>query len=249
MKKIVAETADSNWSFLFKIGGVAALICAAMYPVTLAFFIPVNRAGTTPGTVLEWFTMFQKDPLTGLFLLGLADIFIVILWIPMALALYAALNQNGKAWAKVAAALVLVGSAVYLATNTAFSMLMLSRQYAAAGTEVEQIIARAAGQAILAINEGTGAYTGMPLVWLGGLILSILMLKSKTFGKAAAWVGIVGLGLLAASIPFAGYTTTGPAADATRAIVAVTYIGGGLLSLAWYILVGIRLLKLGRSGG
>jgi hypothetical protein len=30
------------------------------------------------------------------------------------------------------------------------------------------------------------------------------------------------------------------------AIIAVTYMGGGLLSLVWYILVGRKLLTLGR---
>jgi hypothetical protein len=89
----------------------------------------------------------------------------------------------------------------------------------------------------------------MPLVWLAGLILSVIMLRSKTFSKATAWVGILGLGLLVASMPFAGYTTTGPTTASVSTIIAVTYIGGGLLSLVWYILVGLRLLKLGQPEG
>ena len=108
----------------------------------------------------------------------------------------------------------------------------------------------AAGQAMLAVSKGTGGqYAGMPLAWLAGLIYSIAMLRSKAFGKATAWVGIIGLGLLAASVPFAGYTTAEPTTAGVVAIVAMTYIGGGLLSLAWYILVSLRLLKLGRPGG
>ncbi len=100
------------------------------------------------------------------------------------------------------------------------------------------------------MSEGTGGqYVGMPQAWLAGVILSVLMLRGKAFNKAIAWVGIVGLGLLIASMPFAGYTTTGPTSTAVSAIAAVTYIGGGLLSLAWYILVGLRLLKLRRLEG
>jgi hypothetical protein len=72
------------------------------------------------------------------------------------------------------------------------------------------------------------------------------MLRSKAFGKAIAWVGILGLGLLLASVPFSGYTTAAPTTAIVSAIVTVSVIGGGLLSLAWYILVGLRLLKLGR---
>jgi hypothetical protein len=199
--------------------------------------------------VLEWFTLLQTKPLTGLFFLGLADIGIMILWGPMSLALYAALRQASRTWSTIATAFVFVGMAVYLATNTAFSMLSLSHKYAAAATEAERSAVLAAGQAMLAVSEGTGGqYAGMPLAWLAGLVLSIVMLRSKDFGKATAWAGILGLGLLVASMPFAGYTTAGPTTAVRSAIVAVTYIGGGLLSLAWYILVGLRLLKLGLRG-
>jgi len=232
---------------LYRIGGAAALICALVYLIALAIYVPANLAGPPPGTVLEWFTLFQTNPLTGLFFLGLADIVIMILWGPMSLALYTALKQANKTWAMFATAFVFVGIAVYLATNTAFSMLSLSHKYAAATTEAEKSIVLAAGQAMIAVSEGTGGqYTGMPLAWLAGLILSAVMLRSEAFSKATAWVGILGLGLLVASMPFATYTTTGPTTAIVSAIVAVTYIGGGLLSLAWYILVGLRLLKLGR---
>jgi hypothetical protein len=250
MNETGTESAGSIWNSLYRIGGVAALICALMYLVTLAIYIPANRAGPPPGTVLEWLMLFQTNPLTGLFFLGLADIVIMILWGPMSLALYAALKQSNKTWAMIATTFVFVGMAVYLATNTAFSMLSLSHRYAVASTEAEKSIVLAAGQAMLAVSEGTGGqYTGMPLAWLAGLIISVVMLRSKAFNKATAWVGILGLGLLLASMPFAGYTTTGPTTAVVSAIIAVTYIGGGLLSLAWYILVGLRLLKLGQLEG
>ena len=247
MNKSGAEIADATWNGLYKTGGLAALICALMYLITLGIYIPAYRTGPPPGTVLEWFTLFQANPLTGLFFLGLADIVIMILWGTMSLALYAALKQSNKIWSMIATTFVFVGMAVYLATNTAFSMLSLSHQYAAATTEADKSIVLAAGQAMIAVGEGTGGqYTGMPLAWLAGLILSIVMLRSKAFSKATAWVGILGLGLLVASIPFAGYTTAGPTTAVVSVIIAVTYIGGGLLSLAWYILVGLGLFKLGR---
>jgi hypothetical protein len=234
---------------LYRIGGVAALLCALMYLITLGVYVPANLASPPPATVLEWLTLFQNDPITGLFFLGLADIIIMILWGLMSLALYAVLKFSNRSWSLIAITFVFVGIAVYLSTNTAFSMLSLSQEYAVATTEAEKSILLAAGQAMLAVSRGTGGqYTGMPLVWLAGLIISAVMLRSKTFSKATAWVGILGLGLLVAGIPFGGhYTTTGTPTAVQSAIVAVQYIGGGLLSLAWYILVGLRLLKIGRS--
>jgi hypothetical protein len=233
----------STWKGLDLIGGVSALICAGMYVVTMGIFIPANLAGPPPASVLEWFTLFQVNPLTGLFFLGLADIVIMILWGPMSLALYAALQNANKTWSAIATIFVFVGMAVYLATNTAFSMLFLSHQYAAASTDAEKSIVQAAGQAILSVSQGTGGqYLGMPLVWLAGLVLSIVMLHSRAFNKATAWTGILGLGLLLLSVPFATYTTAGPTIPVVSVVVGVSYAGGGLLSFVWYILVGVKLI-------
>ena len=217
------------------------MICAGMYFVALGVYIPAYRVAPPPATVLEWFVLFQANPLTGLFFLGLADIIITILWGPMVLALYAVLKQSNQSWTLIATTSVFVGMAFFLATNMAFAMLYLSRQYAAAGTETQQSSLLSAGQAMLAVTEGARL---LPLMPLAGLILSTVMLQSKTFSKVTAWAGILGLGLLSASGLFAGYATTGPTTAFMTIVVGITYAGGGLLSLAWYILVGLRLLML-----
>ncbi len=240
--KSSVETTGSIWKGLYRIGGASALICAAMYFAALGIYIPAYRVGPPPSTVLEWFTLFQVSPLTGLFFLGLADIVITILWGPLSLALYAVLKQSNQTWTMIAVAFVFVGMAAFLATNTAWAMLYLSREYAAATTEAQRSSLLSAGQAMVAVTEGARM---LPLIPLAGLILSIVMLRSKTFGKVTAWVGIVGLGLLAASGLFAGYATTGPTTAVVSVIVGVTYAGGGLLSLVWYILIDLRLFKLG----
>jgi hypothetical protein len=248
MNETNAEVGDSNWNSLYRIGGAAALICALMYVITLVVYVPANLASPPPATVLEWFTVFENSPVTGLFYLGLGDVVIMLLWGPMALALYAVLKQSNRSWSLIATTFVFVGMAVFLATNTAFSMLSLSQEYASAATEAQKSILMAAGQSMLAVTRGSGSlYTGMQLVWLSGFILSIVMLKSEAFSKVTAWVGILGLGLLVAGVVGGGhYTSTGDYTAIQAAIVALQYVGGGLLSLAWYILVGLRLWKLGK---
>jgi hypothetical protein len=124
--------------------------------------------------------------------------------------------------------LIFVGIAVFLATNTAFSMLSLSQEYAVATTEAEKSILLGVGQAMLAVSKGTGLYTGMELVWFAGVIFSVIMLRSEAFSKATAWVGILGLGLLVVGITGGGhYTSTGEYTAIQGAIVAIQYIGGG----------------------
>ena len=144
----------------------------------------------------------------------------------------------------IAVIFVVVGVAVYIATNTSFSMLSLSHQYEMATSEVEKTYILAAGQSLIAMKDGTGArYAGMPLVWLSGIIISLIMMKSNEFKGSTAWVGILGFGLLILSVPFAGYTTTGTTTFAMKAIIFLTYMAGGILSLMWYIMAGTTLIK------
>ena len=236
-----------HWNQLGKIGGVSALLCAFIYILTLGVYIPANLNGPPPSNVTEWFMLFQSNPLTGLFYLGLSDVFIMLLWLPMVLALSRAITHN-KSWMAIAGLFVIVGVAIYIATNVSFSMLSLSLRYQAASTEAEKAAVLAAGQSLIAMTDGTGRYAGMPLVWLSGMIISIIMLRSSEFKKATAWSGILGLGLLVLSVPFAGYTTTGTSSMAVKTIIFLTYSGGGILSLIWYIMVGTALIKCrGRS--
>lgn len=235
---------DNKGNRLIRIGGISALLCALMYIIALGIYIPANIASPPPSNVTEWFTLFQSDPLVGLFYLGLADIVIMILWIPMVLALYTLLKQGDKAWLTLAVILVIVGVAVYIATNAAFSVLSLSQKFAEATSEADRATIMAAGQSFIALTDGTGArYLGMPLVWFSGIIISVIMLQSKIFRRPTAWFGILGLGFLILSVPFAGYTTTGSSTNIIMAIIFVTYTGGGILSLIWYIMIGTKLLK------
>jgi hypothetical protein len=84
------------------------------------------------------------------------------------------------------------------------------------------------------------------ILW-GPMTLALYFALKQT-NKTWSLLATISVFLLA-SIPFAGYTTAGPTTAVQSAIIAVTYLSGGLLSLAWYILVGLRLLKLSHSLG
>lgn len=128
-------------------------------------------------------------------------------------------------------------------------MLTLSNQYVAATAEAQKSLIQAAGQGLIASTQGTGYYMGLPLVWLTNIILSVIMLRYKSFGKASAYVGILGYALLLAGVPLAGYATTDPATAVETAIAYVSYLGGGVLWVIWWILIGLKLLQLGRIEG
>jgi hypothetical protein len=219
-----------HWNWLYRIAGAAALVTAVMIPLQVAVFIiwppPLE------GTAIEWFTLFQTSRLVGLLSLDLLILVDVVLSIPLILALFVTLRCINAPLILLGAALVFIGMPTYFASNTAFNMLALSDQYAAAGTEAQRAALLAAGQAMMAIYQGTAFHLYYVLSSLGLIILTVVMLRSSVYGRAAAVLGI-----LANVVALGLYV---PAVGVYISIFSVLFLE------IWYILVGLRLLRLGR---
>jgi len=238
-----AETADSAWKSLYRVGGVAALIAGVIFRRNLGPEISLFSAQKQPDTIIDWFTLLQNNRLLGLSYLNLFDIVDYALVGLMFLALYAALRRANKSYMAIATTLGFVGMAIYFASNTSFSMLSLSDQYAAATTDAQRSLFLAAGQAVLAINnpgaiyQGTGIYVSFLLLAVAGLMVSAVMLRSSIFGRVTAYVGILASAFdLAYCITFAF----------VPAMTVYLLSAAGLLLMVWHILIGRRLYQLGR---
>jgi hypothetical protein len=235
-----AETADSNWESLYKIGGTAALMAVLVGLIEIIInFFPGGSA--SPETVIAWFTLFQNNWFLGLRNLGLLNIILTVLGIPVFLALYAAHRRVNKAYAALAMIISFVGVAVFLATNRAFPMLELSGQYAAATTDAQRSMLAAAGQAMLSVGKShtPGTFLGFFLSEVAGIAISMVMLRSKVFSKVTAYAGILGFTLLLISDICSSFV------PALVDVAMIFAMGGGLLSMAWYILLARRLFQLG----
>jgi len=222
------ETTDSRWNWLYRIAGVAALILVAFIVIQVIIFI----FWPPPGTVIDYFTLFQNNKLIGLLDLDLLYITDNTLMILIYLALYAALKRTSESFMAIALTISLVGIAAYFASNTAFEMLSLSNQYAAATTDAQRAIFLAAGQAMLSIYTGTAFDVYYVLNAAALLIISFVMLRSKIFSKTIAYLGIMaGLLMLVPS---------------TAGTIGIYF---SLLSLLpwtiWLILFARRLFQLG----
>lgn len=225
---------DPSWRSLYRAGGAAALIAAALVLVEVIGFIV---SGPQPTTVAGWFTLLQGNRLLGLVDLYLLEIVAWALFVPMFLALYKALRQANESYLAIAMAIAFVGIADYIATNAAFNMLYLSDQYAAATTDAQRSLFLSAGQAMLAMSPAAGFNMGLLLVSAAGLIISVVMLRSNIFGKVTAYMGI-----LANVFGLAYYIGL-----AVPAIGGILLGASGLLFLIWIVLVGVRLCQLGRG--
>ena len=224
------ETSISDWKSLYKVGGVAALIMLPIIPLQSFIFI----AYPPPATVIDFFILFQKNWFVGLLDRDLLLIVDNVLLILIYLALYAALVQANKFLMTIGLAFSLIGIAAYFPSNTAFEMLSLSHQYAAATTEAQRATLLAAGQAMLAIYSGTAFNVYYVLNAIALLIFSAVMLRSSVFSKTTAYLG------LAAGILMIIPSTAG--------MIGIYF---SLLSLipwfVWLILFARRLFQLARK--
>jgi hypothetical protein len=245
------QIADTAWRGLYRVGGVAALVAALVFRRNLAAeYVLLRELGLVdagpaafPSTASGWFAVLSSHRFVGLLLLNLFDLVNYALVGLIFLALFAILRRVDTGAMTLATALSVVGIAVYFASNQAFALSSLSDQYAAAATEAERSMALAAGQALLAIHEagadyGTGLYISFFLVSLAGLIIATVMRRSTIFDRRTAYLGIL------ANVLGLGYYVVRVVAPA---LIAVPLATSAPFLLVWYILIGLRLLRLARS--
>ncbi len=243
-----AEPSDTNWKSLIRIGGVSALIAGILFRRNIAAEIVLFSKYPSPITVADWFALLQNNRLLGLSYLNIFDIVNYALVGLMFLALYAVLKRVNKSYMAIAITLGFLGIAAYFSSNTAFSMLSLSDQYAAATTETQKNLLLASGQAMLAINRfsdlgshpGTGGYLSLLFVAIAGLITSVVMLRSAVFNRATAYVGI-----LASTFDLAYCITFAFVPMVDSELLAIIFIpAAGLFLVTWHIMVGWKLYHL-----
>jgi hypothetical protein len=242
------KSQQNNWKLLYRIGGTAILLAAIVFRRNWSAELSVSQGfgifpipDPLPSTALEWFTLLHEHPFVGLSLLELFDLINFALVGLFFLALYAALHKMDRSSTLLAAASGLIGVAVYLGANKALEMLSLGKQYFAALEDAQRSVLLFAGDAILTttypdpLYQPIGLHIGLFLVLLAGLIFSVVMLRSRLFGKAAAICGI-----LANGTALSGFIAL--------AFAPVIYLIFPTVSapfrMIWYILTAIKLLKL-----
>ena len=232
-----SESSASELNGLCRTGGIAALI---LLVYSLATIVQLIVLGGQPATAAEAFRLLQSNRIVGLLRLDLPTVFALPLYYFLFLGLFAALRRTDRANAILSTALAFVGVTLLLATPTALSMMSLSQRYAAATAEPTRTQLLAAGEAILATDiwHGTGAILGGILMQSGAVLISVVMLRSRVFGRPTAYLGVVMHGLDLAHIVSGIFL---PVAGTVLMAIA------GPLYPIWLFLVGRRLLQLGRD--
>jgi hypothetical protein len=183
-----AESTDSNWNSLYKVGAAAALI---MIAITLTQVV-VFAISPPPykGTAVDWFALFQKNALLGLLGFEVLLIVYVGLSILVSLALFVALRRTSPTLTAIFLVLSLIGSMAFISARPALEMLSLSNQYAAATTDAQRAAFLAAGEAMVAVFRGTAYLASYLLGSITGLIIAAVMLRTSIFGRAIPYLRI-----------------------------------------------------------
>ena len=231
------KASDSNWKSLYRVGGVAPLIALAFYLIQVVAMI---FGGPFPVTAQDWISLFQRNKILGLLYLNALDIFSIALVGVMFLALYVALRRQNESHMAIAAFLAFIGVAAFIAPRVAMlGVLPLSDQYAAATTAAHRSQILAAWDALGSLGTATPQTVGYFFLAIAVLIISVVMLRGKVFGKVTAYVGIL--------------TSVVTFVDDVSLVIAPSIAGilmpvSGLLWLVWWIMISRRLLQLGKHG-
>jgi hypothetical protein len=233
------EITFTEWTGLYKLGAVTSLLilCTAVLEILITF-LPGGYASTE--TVVDWFNLLQGNWFLGLRNLGLLNIVMTALSMPMFFALCIAHWKVNPKYSALAMIISFIGIAVFYATNRAFAMLDLSNQYAVANTDAQRAVLEAAGQALLAVGQShvPGTFIGFCLSEIAGILISVVMLRGGIFSKLNGWVGILGFGMLWI------FEICQSFIPGSSSFVLIFAMIGGILNLVWYGLIAQRLFKM-----
>jgi hypothetical protein len=220
-----AQPGHDRWRSLHRIGAVAAVISVVIIPFTIAAFFVWPL---WPDNILA---VIQADWLSGLMGLDFGYLLSNVFAVPFFLVLYATLKEVDEGWALIALTLGLVGLVCLVPARPIPEMFVLSEQYAAAATDAERATYLLAGESMLTHFHGMAYHAHYILGSASLLISSFLMLRSDTFSKATAYVGIVtNLVVFGLYVPEVGVWIS--------MLSVVGYV-------VWYILIARRLIQLG----
>lgn len=213
---------------LYRIAGIASILFVVLLISALVIdFVappPVDGGVETLEFIAANKTLYIAEQLLWI----LPSVLPVVVFV----ALYVALAPLSRSWALLA---TVVGGlpwalllAVPVSSRGSLSLVYLSDRYSAAVSEDERGVFATAAEAIIAENN-TPAIAGL-LSPVGIFLISLVMLKG-VLPRPIAWLGLLtgALGLLS---------------EALRFVAPAFYWGYGVLLWAWFITIGVGLMRL-----
>lgn len=230
------KTSQKDWRSLYIIGGVVTVV---LLIYSLATMLIMFGAGGPPATAQEILEMLHQNRLIGLLRLDALTTLVIPLYYLLFLSLFVALRKTHEVGATIALLLSCTGLTLFLATPSFISWMVLSDKFAVATDEAQKTLLLAAGESILATDlwHSSSAFVGGLLMQTSTLLISLVMLRSDTFSKLTAWVGVVTHGLDLAHILLMLIIPS---------VAMLLMIVGGTLYLVWFPMLGRDFFRLAK---
>ncbi len=223
--------AKSQYSLMYKLGALAAFAAALLYLFQLLF----TRWSIYPETVKEWYELFARSRVLGLFYLNALDIIAFGLSGITFVGLCKSLQNDNKSLTAIALPFAFLGIGVFIVPRTLLlSFVQLSNEYASAASAAEAGVLIAAGKAAASFAVPTIESTGFFIAAFSAFLLSIAMLESLNMPKIAGFIGVMAFFLTIAE-NICVYVMPGLA----HPMLVVT----GAFWVAWWVLVGVGLAR------
>ncbi len=210
----------------YRIGGVAALLLGIGYLIIFPLYASV---GAPPNGADAWFKLLPGKTTVWWTILALS-VFTDFLYLPVAFALYLALQRVNRNAMVLATALVGLFVALDLAVTWSHyaSILTLYSRYSAVTNDAQRAgYIAAADYASAMLTSPLEIVYAIVTLSAGILLIGFVMLKSA-FNKITAWLGLA----------------TGILGLASITGLSVAIIGNALGATVWLFLVGYKLYRL-----
>jgi hypothetical protein len=233
-QKMMVNTVDPDGKWLYRVGGISALVLGIAYIITIPLYAHVGAPPSGGEARLKYLALHTTVWWAILGLSVLTD----FLFVPVALALYLALkgvNRNAMLVATAFVGLFIVLDLAVTWSNYA-SLITLSGHYAAATNDAQRAAyVAAANYASAVLASSLEAVYSIMVLSFGILMIGLIMLKG-IFSKSTAYLGLVTgiLGIVSVAGPF--FVST----------LSVTIIITSVLTTVWVLFVGYRLYRLGK---
>ena len=191
LARTAPAAAALDYKQLYVIGAAAALIQLA---AILAYTVVIGMLGPMPSGAEAYFALQGADRLGSVLRGDFLFLLLIGGYLGTFPALYVALRPVSPLYAMFATLFTLVAVTICFASESTFALQHLGDLYAAATTEAQRAQLAAAGEAIIAADlwHSSGAYVSGILLQGGGVIISLVMLRSARFSKVTAVAGLLG---------------------------------------------------------
>lgn len=185
-----------NWNIipLVKISGIAVIL--QLLSIIVGVVVTVGFA-SIPNSAIEYYQLMQESRLMGLLADDFFSLILVVLYLFTFTGLFFVVARNNFSLALLSTLFTFTAVILVITSHSGFSLIHLSDQYWANADEMVRSQLLAAGEAIISQNiwnSTAGFFSGI-LLQGGGVLISIAMVGSKSFGKITIYSGILANGL------------------------------------------------------